>query len=188
MLTAMSDRYHAPGAQRENGRGCALTFERLEPNDLWQMDFTGHFALAAGHCNPLSVLDDHFAYALEIGACDNERGETVRAHLEAVFKRYGLPRRILADNGSPWGTTGSGQRHTRRSPSGCWTWDPGRPRPGLPSSEPGQGRALPPHLQGRGAGWPAAGNPQPGPRRLRSLARDLQRQRFERLHGTRRPA
>jgi transposase InsO family protein len=88
-------------------------FEHEEPNDLWQMDFKGHFALERGRCHPLTVLDDHSRYALEIGACGDERTETVQGRLERVFGRYGLPRRILADNGSPWGTAGGRGRHTR---------------------------------------------------------------------------
>jgi transposase InsO family protein len=88
-------------------------FEHPAPNDLWQMDFKGHFALASGRCHPLTVIDDHSRYALEIGACADERTETVAARLERVFRRHGLPERILADNGSPWGTTGSGDTHTR---------------------------------------------------------------------------
>jgi transposase InsO family protein len=87
-------------------------FEHGAPNDLWQMDFKGHFALRAGRCHPLTVLDDHSRYSLVIGACDNERTATVQAHLEGLFERYGLPHRILTDNGSPWGTSGSDQQHT----------------------------------------------------------------------------
>jgi transposase InsO family protein len=88
-------------------------FEHAQPNDLWQMDFKGHFPLDAGRCHALTVLDDHSRYALEIGACANEQTETVQARLTQVFRRYGLPRRILADNGSPWGTAGNCERHTR---------------------------------------------------------------------------
>ena len=87
-------------------------FEHAEPNDLWQMDFKGHFAFGAGRCHPLTVLDDHSRYSLGIGACDNERTATVRMQLEKIFERNGLPRRILTDNGSPWGTAGSSERHT----------------------------------------------------------------------------
>jgi transposase InsO family protein len=129
------ERLDGPGAGE---RRDWVRFEHPEPNDLWQMDFKGHFALAAGRCHPLTVLDDHSRYALEIGACDNERGETVKARLEAVFKRYGLPRRILADNGSPWGTTGSGQRHT---PLTVWLLDLG--------VSVGHGRAYHPQTQGK---------------------------------------
>ena len=88
-------------------------FEHAAPNDLWQMDFKGHFALGQGRCHPLTVLDDHSRYALELGACADEQTLTVRQRLQRVFERYGLPRRILADNGSPWGTSGAGGRHTR---------------------------------------------------------------------------
>ena len=80
-----------------------VRFEHPEPNDLWQMDFKGHFAIAVGRCHPLTLLDDHSRFALELGACGNERESTVRPRLERLFRRYGLPRRILADNGPPWG-------------------------------------------------------------------------------------
>jgi transposase InsO family protein len=88
-------------------------FEYPEPNDLWQMDFKGHFALAQGRCHPLTVLDDHSRYSLEIGACGDERTATVQARLEDVFRRDGLPWRILADNGRPWGNCGGPERHTQ---------------------------------------------------------------------------
>lgn len=87
-------------------------FEHPEPNALWQMDFKGHFRLREGRCHPLTVLDDHSRYALEIGACANEQGSTVRQRLQLLFERFGLPQRMLADNGSPWGTSGSPERHT----------------------------------------------------------------------------
>lgn len=82
-------------------------FERFEhptPNALWQMDFKGHVPLAGGgRLHPLTVLDDHSRFAICLAACADERTATVRAHLEAAFRRYGLPARMLMDNGSPWG-------------------------------------------------------------------------------------
>ena len=78
-------------------------FEAEAPNDLWQMDFKGHFAAAQGRCHPLTVLDDHSRYALGLEACSNEQGGTVRERLTKIFRRYGLPRKILVDNGPPWG-------------------------------------------------------------------------------------
>jgi len=78
-------------------------FEAEAPNDLWQMDFKGHFALEVGRCHPLTVLDDHSRYALGLEACADERGATVQARLTGIFRRYGLPRKMLMDNGSPWG-------------------------------------------------------------------------------------
>jgi transposase InsO family protein len=96
-----------------------VRFEHAHPNDLWQMDFKGWFALPGRRCCPLTVLDDHSRYAIEIGACGDEQEKTVRARLEAVFRRHGLPWRILCDNGQPWGAAGNGE-HTKLS---VWLMD-----------------------------------------------------------------
>ena len=46
-----------------------IRFERSEPNDLQQMDFKGHFAMANGRrCHPLTILDDHSRYSLAVRA------------------------------------------------------------------------------------------------------------------------
>ncbi len=87
--------------------GLHTRFERAEPNELWQMDFKGHFPMAKGRCHPLTVLDDHSRYSLGIEACDNEQDLTVRGRLTTLFRRYGLPFAMLMDNGSPWGDSGS---------------------------------------------------------------------------------
>lgn len=79
-------------------------FEYAQPNQLWQMDFKGHFPLGAERCHPLTVLDDHSRFSLALFACRNERTDTVKGHLTTTFRRYGLPKAILADNGSPWGS------------------------------------------------------------------------------------
>jgi len=81
-------------------------FEAEAPNRLWQMDFKGHFEAAEGRCHPLTVLDDHSRYALCLQACPDEKGITVRQCLILVFRRYGVPEKILVDNGSPWGSDG----------------------------------------------------------------------------------
>ena len=86
-------------------------FESERPNDLWQMDFKGYFKVQDGRCHPLTVLDDHSRYSLCIGACRNERKSVVEQHLINVFRRYGLPFRMLMDNGSPWGND-STSKHT----------------------------------------------------------------------------
>ncbi len=79
-------------------------FERETPNDLWQMDFKGHFPLReGGRCHPLTVLDDHSRYSIGLVACGNERGETVNEALVDMFHRCGMPRQMLMDNGAPWG-------------------------------------------------------------------------------------
>jgi transposase InsO family protein len=61
-------------------------FEAKAANDLWQMDFKGHFAADRGRCHPLTVLDDHSRYALGLEACTG--GDGARAphrHLPALW-------------------------------------------------------------------------------------------------------
>jgi transposase InsO family protein len=79
-------------------------FEHDRPNGLWQMDFKGHFPTRRGRCHPLTMLDDHSRFALKIAACGDEQLGTVMGAVKSVFRRYGLPERMLTDNGAPWGS------------------------------------------------------------------------------------
>jgi transposase InsO family protein len=68
------------------------------------MDFKGQFACGDGRdCYPLTVLDDHSRYSLGLVACANTQLVTVQQALIEVFRRYGRPAAMLADNGPPWG-------------------------------------------------------------------------------------
>jgi transposase InsO family protein len=84
-------------------------FERSKPNELWQMDFKGDFAMLDGHrCYPLTILDDCSRYSL----CLNANTGTSYAEFQPIFARilreYGLPNAILCDNGKPWGDSQGG--------------------------------------------------------------------------------
>jgi hypothetical protein len=57
---------------------------------------------------PRPAHHDHSRYLLGLVACACEQHEVVQSHLAACFRRYGLPRAILTDNGPPWGTSGAG--------------------------------------------------------------------------------
>ena len=82
-------------------------FERAAPNQLWQMDFKGHFALQrGGRCHPLTVLDDCSRYLLGLQACADEQHSTVQGQLEQILRLHGLPECILCDNGAPWSGCG----------------------------------------------------------------------------------
>lgn len=112
-ITAILERH---GRIRPEASAQARAFTRCEheaPNRLWQMDCKGPVPLAAGagRCHPLTVLDDHSRFALGLEACANEQAATVQDRLTTIFRRYGLPDRILCDNGAPWGDAGD-QPHT----------------------------------------------------------------------------
>lgn len=95
--------------------GGHLRFEATAPNRLWQMDFKGPLRIGRQRCFPLTVLDDHSRFALTVAACRDQCGRTVQAQLVPIFRTYGLPERMLMDNGAPWSATG--QPYTRFS---CW--------------------------------------------------------------------
>jgi transposase InsO family protein len=154
-------------------------FERDAPNELWQMDVKGHFAIASGRCHPLTVIDDHSRYALGIVACGDEREPTVRTALTAIFRCYGLPDRILADNGAPWGGYADGGQ--RYSVLAVWLMQLGV---GL-----GHGRPFHPQTQGKDERFHRTLNAEViGRRAFRDLA-DCQR-RFDAwrvIYNTERP-
>jgi transposase InsO family protein len=102
-ITAILHRHQLIEASESSKHRAFERFEHAAPNDLWQMDFKGHFATAAGRCHPLTILDDHSRFALALAACADERRSTVEAAMTGAFRRYGLPNRMLMDNGAPWG-------------------------------------------------------------------------------------
>jgi transposase InsO family protein len=76
-------------------------FERMRPNELWQMDFKGpkNWPQSTG---PLSVIDDHSRYLLALQEVGKTDGNLVREQLERVFESCGLPEAMLMDHGMPW--------------------------------------------------------------------------------------
>ena len=102
-ITAILRRYGLIDEAESSKHKAWIRFEHEHPNDLWQMDFKGHFGMDRGRCHPLTVLDDHSRYCVRLEACSNERASTVRERLTDAFRCYGLPRRMLMDNGPPWG-------------------------------------------------------------------------------------
>lgn len=79
-------------------------FERETPNALWQMDFKGPLTLRNGQrCHPLCVLDDHSRFALGVHACAAQTQPHVKRVLTDLFRAYGMPERMLMDNGACWG-------------------------------------------------------------------------------------
>lgn len=102
-ITAILQRYDKISIQESQKRQAFRRFCAKRANDLWQMDFKGQFQARDGTCYPLTILDDHSRFSLCIGACRDQKKETVKEQLEKVFSTYGLPLAILVDNGSPWG-------------------------------------------------------------------------------------
>jgi len=101
---------HRHGCISESASQAATPWQRFEhaaPNDLWQIDFKGHFPLRETQirCHALTVIDDHSRYNIVLKALQYETRLGVQAALTEAFERYGLPKRINADNGPPWGAS-----------------------------------------------------------------------------------
>lgn len=93
-------------------------FEHETPNALWQIDFKGDFSASQTRCFPLTLLDDHSRYNLALQACTSTAMQAVQPHLIQAFQRYGLPVRINADNGPPWGSA----RHAEHGITPLTVW------------------------------------------------------------------
>ena len=78
-------------------------FEREAPNELWQMDFKGPQGFNKGSSvGPLSILDDHSRFLLELRRLGSTRAGGVRETLEQTFAEKGMPDKLLLDHGTPW--------------------------------------------------------------------------------------
>lgn len=76
------------------------------PNDLWTADHKGQFRLGDGKlCYPLTVADSFSRYLLQVRSCASTGHAEARPGFERAFREYGLPARILTDNGPPFGST-----------------------------------------------------------------------------------
>lgn len=83
-------------------------FEKSEPNEMWQADYKGHFAMKNGQrCHPLNIIDDHSRFNLCCQALLTETFEEAKPVMVRLFQEYGMPISLLCDNGNPWGTAQS---------------------------------------------------------------------------------
>jgi transposase InsO family protein len=104
-ITAILHRHEQINPEEAQKHKPFQRFEREQPNELWQMDFKGYFALKdGGYCHPLTVIDDHSRFLVGLKACPNETMETVQTQLTAIFQQFGLPEQMLMDNGTTWAT------------------------------------------------------------------------------------
>jgi putative transposase len=73
------------------------------PNDVWTVDFKGWWFTKDGNrCLPLTLRDEYSRYILDLAALAKGNTKAVRERFERCFERYGLPRYIRSDNGSPF--------------------------------------------------------------------------------------
>lgn len=112
------------------------------PNDLWTVDFKGWWlSMDNKRCEPLTIRDAYSRYLFTVRLMPKTTTEEVQAVFEEVFRKYGLPKAILTDNGPPFVASQGELGLTRLS---VWWTTLGvehiRTRPGKPSDNGGHER------------------------------------------------
>jgi transposase InsO family protein len=111
-------------------------------NALWTADYKGWWRTGdRGRCEPLTVRDQFSRFVLAVHVCRSPQIEEAMDLFDRLFELYGLPERILTDNGNPFVATQSKFGLTRLS---AW-WlslgiEPLRSRVGTPSDNGGHER------------------------------------------------
>lgn len=102
----------SPRRRPRSPRGPSVTRAPLtqpaRPNEVWTVDFKGWFcALDGTRCHPLTVRDLFSRFMLGIRVLPRQHHADVRAVFLGLFRRFGFPKIIRVDNGSPFGGTGA---------------------------------------------------------------------------------
>ncbi len=66
----------------------------------------------------MTILDDHSRFNVGLRVLPSQQTATGQQAVTETFRRYGLPDRLLVDNGSPWGSDAAHQD----TPLTVWLW------------------------------------------------------------------
>ena len=72
------------------------------PNDVWCIDFKGWWKSDGETCEPLTVRDKYSRKILCAKLMRSKTSDAVKAVMQALFRKYGLPKAIHSDNGAPF--------------------------------------------------------------------------------------
>lgn len=78
-----------------------VKFERIQPNDLWQIDIAG--VQTVGHLEKLyliALIDDYSRFIVAAEYFKDQKGITIIKIIRDAVLAYGRPNQILADNGT----------------------------------------------------------------------------------------
>lgn len=79
-------------------------------NDVWSLDFKGTmFGTDGSKSDPFTLTDNVSRFLLKCQILKSNNGKCVWGILESAFREFGLPNRILSDNGPPFASSGVGR-------------------------------------------------------------------------------
>ena len=81
--------------------------ESKSPNEIWSADYKGQFRLRNNkYCYPLTISDNYSRYILRCEAQESTEGLPAKAVFAETFRKYGIPKKIRVDNGTPFSSIG----------------------------------------------------------------------------------
>ena len=84
---------------------CRRLHAHIQPqkvNDVWAIDFKGYCRSDGEICEPFTVRELVSRKILCVKLMQSKSSEAVRAVMTELFKKYGLPKVIRSDNGTPF--------------------------------------------------------------------------------------
>lgn len=93
---------HGPQAvrfRRRNRPSRARTFERANPNDLWQTDIMTFMLKGQYRVYVIGFLDDNSRFITGWGLYRFQTNANVQEVFRAAIEKHGLPKEVLSDNG-----------------------------------------------------------------------------------------
>ena len=91
-------------------------FDPQESNEVWSADCKGKFLMGNKiYCHPLTIADSKSRFVCTAKGHYKENLASAMAEFKRVFRKYGIPKQIHTDNGSPFGSVAAIQRFTRLS-------------------------------------------------------------------------
>jgi transposase InsO family protein len=91
-------------------------FDPKQCNEVWSADYKGKFLMGNKiYCHPLTVADSKSRFVFTAKGHYKESLVSAKAEFTRVFRKYGIPKQIHTDNGSPFGSVKAIQRFTRLS-------------------------------------------------------------------------
>jgi transposase InsO family protein len=91
-------------------------FDPKSCNEVWSADYKGKFLMGNKiYCHPLTIADSKSRYLFAAKGQYRETFDAAKREFTRVFRKYGIPKQLHTDNGSPFGSVRAIQRFTRLS-------------------------------------------------------------------------
>jgi len=91
-------------------------FDPSQCNEVWSADYKGKFLMGNKiYCHPLTIADSKSRFLFTAKGHYKETLKSAKVEFTKVFRKYGIPKQLHTDNGSPFGSVRAIQRFTQLS-------------------------------------------------------------------------